>query len=128
MNNNTSKNVVIITMSGFAIQLIFKLMGNSNKSSIIQVTIIMVLCIILAFYMTHGTTKKRLGNKLSIVGAILVLVLGIVISVNEIIEQCYHQLYMENKRLLCNILMGSFFVLALFFMIAAGIVSDRDNK
>lgn len=128
MNNNQGKNIGIIVTSGFIIQLIFRWMGDSNKSVIIQGTIIIVLCIILAFYFTHGTTKKRLGNKLSIVGAILLLVVGIIISVGYVITNCYPQLPKEYKTLNLKLSMGSFFTLALFFLVAAGIVSDRDHK
>ena len=57
MNKNTSKNMGIVATFGFIIQLIFKLMGNSNKAVVIRVTILMVVYIILAVYM-YSETKK----------------------------------------------------------------------
>ena len=55
MNNNIGKNMMIIVMSGFIIRLIFKL---AEKGIIIQVTIVIVSCAMLAYYMTHGVNKK----------------------------------------------------------------------
>ncbi|AJH01431.1 hypothetical protein LF65_04902 [Clostridium beijerinckii] len=67
MNKNIGKNMAIAAMSAFVIQLIFKLMGNSNKSVIIRVIIFIV-------------QLKKSGNKLSIVGAILLLAAGSTLS------------------------------------------------
>ncbi|NRT37124.1 hypothetical protein BJV38_000285 [Clostridium beijerinckii] len=47
----------------------------------------------LAYYMTHGVNKKRLGSKLGIIGAILVLVVGISNSFN----------YINDRKLSSNI-------------------------
>ena len=130
MNKNIGKNMTIIVMSGFIIRLIFKWMGDSNKSAIIQGAIVIVSCAILAYYMTHGVNKKRLGSKLGIIGAILVLVVGISNSFNYIMMENYHQVYMENKLLhtMSNyIAYGSAFALVIFFMVAAGIISDREK-
>jgi len=117
MNKNSGKNVAIMVMSGFILRLIFRGMGDSNKSAIIQGAIIIVICIILAVYM-YSATKKRLGNKLSIVGAILLVAAGSAISVGYIIMECYPQLYKEYKTLDIHIEIGMFVALMIFFLIA----------
>lgn len=130
MNNNTGNNMAIVVVSAFIMRLIFGSMGNSNESVIIKGTIFIVLCAILAYYMTHGVNKKRLGNKLGIIRAILVLVVGISNSLAYIMMENYHQIYMENKilnKILNYTSYGSGFALVIFFMVAAGIVSDREK-
>lgn len=59
MNKSTGNNMGIVAASAFIIQLIFRLMGDSNKVAIIQGTIIIVLCIILAVYMYSATKKNQ---------------------------------------------------------------------
>lgn len=118
MNKNTGRNIAILLISGFIIRLIFKFMGNSNKSVIIQGIIVIVACAILAYYMTHGANKKRLGNKLGIIGATLVLVVGISNSFNYIMIENCHQVYIENKivhMILNYTAYGSTFALVMFF-------------
>lgn len=127
MNKNQGRNMAIIAVCGFIAQLIFKWMGDSNKATIIQGIIIIFLCIILAIYFLKNTTKKRLGNKLSIIGAILVLIVGIVISVIHISSQYYPEFHKEHKELIIRLMIGSFSTLAIYFMVVAGIVSDRDH-
>lgn len=117
MNKNIGKNMAIITMSGGITRLIFVLMGNSNKAAIIRVIILIVSCIILAVYM-YNATKKILGNKLSIVGAILLVEAGSAISVGYMIRECYPQLYKQYTTLDIHIELGSFIVLMIFFLIA----------
>lgn len=127
MNKNTSKNMGIVAVAGFSIQLIFKLMGSSNRAVIIQGIILIVLCIILAVYM-YSATKKILGNKLSIVGAILLVAAGSAISFGYIMTECYHQLYKEYETLCDHLIIGSFCALMIFFIIAAIIDSYKKNK
>jgi len=117
MNKNTGKNIGIIVMSGFIIRLIFRGLGDSNKSAIIQGAILIVLCIILAVYM-YSATKKKLGNKLSIVGAVLMVAAGSAISVGYIMTKSYHQLYKEYETLCDHLIVGSFVALMIFFLIA----------
>lgn len=47
MSKNIGKNIGIIVLAAFIIQLIFKLMGNSESAVIIRAAILMVICIIL---------------------------------------------------------------------------------
>ena len=96
MNKNIGKNMGIVAVSAFSIQLIFKLMGNGNKAAVIQGVLIIVLCIVLAVYM-YGATKKKLGNKVSMVGAILLSATGISIAVGYIIMECYPELYKQYR-------------------------------
>ena len=117
MNKNTSKNMGIVGVSAFSIQLFCKLMGSSNRAVIIQGIILIVLCIILAVYM-YGANKKKLGNKLSIVGAILLLATGSAISAGYITMECYPQLYKIYKTIYIHIELGSFISLMIFFLIA----------
>ncbi|NRT86438.1 hypothetical protein [Clostridium beijerinckii] len=58
MNNNTGRNIGIITSVGFITQLIFRSMGDGNKAVIAQGIILTVSCIMLAFCFMTGTTKK----------------------------------------------------------------------
>lgn len=116
MNKNTGKNIGIVTASAFIIQLIFRLMADSDKSAMIQGTIIVVLCIILAVYM-YNRTKKKLGNKLSIVGAILMVAAGSAISVGNIVINCYPQLYKQYKTQIIHIEIGCFIALMIFLLI-----------
>ncbi|WP_236896157.1 hypothetical protein [Clostridium beijerinckii] len=124
MNKNTGKNIGIMVMSGFILRLIFRLVENSNKSAIIQGSILIVLCIIAAVYM-YSANKKILGNKLSIVGAILLVVAGSAISVGHIIIEYYPQLYKQYKTLIIHIELGSFIALMIFFLIA---IIIKENK
>ena len=117
MNKNSGKNVGIIAAAAFILRLIFRWMGDSNKSAIIQGAIIIMLCIILAVYMYNGT-KKRLGNKLSIVGAILMVAAGSAISAGYTIMESYHQLYKKYETLSIHIEIGSFIALMIFLLIA----------
>lgn len=117
MNKNIGKNMGIVAVSAFIIQLIFRLMGDNNKSAIIRGIIAVVLCIILAVYMYRGT-KKKLGNKLSIFGSILMVATGSTISVCYIIMNCYPQLDKQYKRLIVNAEMVSFVPLIIFLLIA----------
>lgn len=102
-------------------------MESSNKAVIIQVTIFIVLCIILALYIYSGT-KERLGNRLSIVGAILMVTAGSTLSGGYAIMQCYPQLYKEYKTLSIHLALGSFIALMIFFLIAGAIVLYKENK
>jgi len=117
MNKNTGKNIGIITVAAFSIQLIFRLMGDSNKSAIIRGTILVVLCIILAVYMYNGT-KKKLGNKLSIVGAILMVAAGSALSFDYIMRKFYYQLYKEYESMSNHLIVCSFVALMIFLLIA----------
>lgn len=127
MNKNTSKNMGIVAVSAFSIQVIFKLMGNSNRAVIIQGIILIVLCTILAVYM-YSATKKKLGNKLSIVGVILLLAAGSALSVGYIIIECYHQLYKEYRTIFVYLEIGTFAALMVFLLIAGVITSYKENK
>jgi hypothetical protein len=71
---------------------------------------------------------KKLGNKLSIVGVILLLVAGSALSVGYIIMECYPQLHKEYKTLDIYLESGSFAALMLFFLIAEVIISYKENK
>jgi hypothetical protein len=128
MNNNTGRNIGIIISVGFIIQLIFRWMGDGNKAVIAQGIILTVSCIMLAFCFMTGTTKKRLGNILNIIGTILISLVGIVISVIHISSRYYPEFHKDHKKLIINILIGTLYILVIYFMVAAGIVSDRKHK
>jgi hypothetical protein len=53
-----------------------------------------------------------------------VLIVGIVISVVHISSQYFPEFH---KELIIRLMIGSFSTLAIYFMVVAGIVSDKDH-
>jgi len=126
-NNNQKYGAIIGLIAVIAAQIILRLIGVNKISTTIFVTALVTIGIAFSAIMIKKR-KNKLGTRLSVMSAVLMLIACILNSATMVLIECYPQQAHEHKivtKVLIFSAMGSFLALIIFFIIAAGLISKE---